>query len=306
MKEIEVFIAGSKTITVLRDSARAALMEISNRYRDFNTIFRPYTFEDFPQAVAVGGQQAEYNKYISEKADYVIFIFDEGFGEKTMEELEIAMESFKKKQRPGIYIYCNEKKVETNLEEYEKVLSWCRENKQYYISYEDGTFKDKVKYNFSEIIKRQSDDQELESGLAVELKKTIVEELWYALSNATKEMFSMIQWMVDNHSSEFDAAVEGNRMLMSALRKAKVALPAELYGVVMDFAIDVPQKGFNWVLAQLRKYEGPEPVSISNEELAAIHKTLVNDVVNLKDAQVRINKIQTMLMDYCNNVLVTK
>lgn len=104
MKEIEVFIAGSKGLTVLRDSARAALMEISNRYRDFNVIFRPYTFEDFSQAVAVGGQQAEYNKYISEKADYVIFIFDEGFGEKTMEELEIAMECFKKKQKPCIYI----------------------------------------------------------------------------------------------------------------------------------------------------------------------------------------------------------
>ena len=38
MKEIKVFIAGSKTLSQLRDSARAALMEISNQYRNLNVM----------------------------------------------------------------------------------------------------------------------------------------------------------------------------------------------------------------------------------------------------------------------------
>ena len=151
MKEIEVFIAGSKSLTSLRDSARAALVEISNNYSDLNVGFRSYTFEDFSQAVAVEGQQAEYNKYISEKADYVIFIFDEGFGEKTMEELEVAMESFKKNKKPGIYIYCNEEKVE-NSSEYDSVRLWCTENRQYYISYKSDNFKYELKQTFTEVL----------------------------------------------------------------------------------------------------------------------------------------------------------
>ena len=158
MKEIEVFIAGSKSLTGLRDSARAALVEISNKYRDLNVGFRSYTFEDFSQAVAVEGQQAEYNKYISEKADYVIFIFDEGFGEKTMEELKVAMASFKKNKKPGIYIYCNEEKVEDSSE-CGCVRLWCTENRQYYISYKSDNFKYELKDTFTQVLVRSSENR---------------------------------------------------------------------------------------------------------------------------------------------------
>lgn len=156
MKEIEVFIAGSKELTALRDSARAALVEIGNRRRKDNVVLRSYTFEDFRKAVVIGGQQAEYNKYIREKADCAIFIFDEGFGNKTMEELDVAYASFEKRRKPVIFIFCNEKKL-SKTPEYEKLCSWCNDRSQYFISYDDGHFKDKLTIELTNFISDEMD-----------------------------------------------------------------------------------------------------------------------------------------------------
>ena len=150
MKEIEVFIAGSKTLTQLRDSARAALMEISNQYRSLNSMFRSYTFEDFPRSFTVDGRQADYNDYISNKADYVIFIFDEGFGDITLHELDVAMQSLKKNNRPQIYVYCNEAKM--NCEKFKEIQRKLNDYGQYYIAYEDGHFKEQLKSDFTYVL----------------------------------------------------------------------------------------------------------------------------------------------------------
>ena len=151
MREIEVFIAGSKDLGSLRDSARAALVEIGNQYSEQNIVFRSFTFEDFPRFVVVDGQQSKYNQYISETAGYVIFIFDEGFGNRTMEELEVAFASYSKNGRPLIYIYCNKDKVVAN-DNFEKVRVWAKEHNQYYIEYEDGHFKENMKEDFTRIL----------------------------------------------------------------------------------------------------------------------------------------------------------
>lgn len=150
MKEIEVFIAGSKTLTHLRDSARAALMEISNQYRNYNIMFRTYTFEDFPRSLSIDGRQADYNHYISNQADYVIFIFDEGFGDITIEELHVAMRSMKEKNRPQIYVYCNEAKMNSN--KYKEIKDLLKSHGQYYIAYEEGHFKSELKHDFTHVL----------------------------------------------------------------------------------------------------------------------------------------------------------
>lgn len=150
MKEIEVFIAGSKTLTQLRDSARAALMEISNQYRSLNAMFRSYTFEDFPRSFTVDGRQADYNDYISNQADYVIFIFDEGFGDITLQELDVAMQGLKKNNRPQIYVYCNEAKM--NCDKFKEIKRKLNDYGQYYIAYEDGHFKEQLKSDFTYVL----------------------------------------------------------------------------------------------------------------------------------------------------------
>lgn len=150
MKEIEVFIAGSKTLSQLRDSARAVFSEISNQYRDCNILIRPYTFEDFPRSFSNLGRQEDYNHYISNKADYTIFIFDEGFGEITLEELNLAICTFLEKKRPQIYVYCNEAKM--NSDEYKEIRDHINSFDQYYISYEEGHFKEQLYKDFNRLI----------------------------------------------------------------------------------------------------------------------------------------------------------
>lgn len=150
MKEIEVFIAGSKTLAHLRDSARAALMELNNQYREYNAMFRPYTFEDFPRSFTIDGRQADYNSYISNQADYVIFIFDDGFGDVTLKELDLAIRTFQEKKRPQIYVYCNEAKM--NCNKFKEIHDLINSYGQYYIAYDEGYFKSELKEDFTHVL----------------------------------------------------------------------------------------------------------------------------------------------------------
>ena len=151
MKEIEVFIAGSKTLTQLRDSARAVFSEISNQYRDDNVLIRSYTFEDFPRSFSINGRQEDYNHYIRNTASYAIFIFDKGFGDVTIEELDLAIRTFREKQRPQIYVYCNETMKNSN--EFEKIQHKLNSYGQYYIGYKEGYFREELTKDFNRLIR---------------------------------------------------------------------------------------------------------------------------------------------------------
>ncbi len=52
------------------------------------------------------GRQREYNNYISQIADYAIFILDGAVGGITFKEFTIAMEAYKSQRKPEIYVYC--------------------------------------------------------------------------------------------------------------------------------------------------------------------------------------------------------
>ena len=150
MKEIKVFIAGAKTLSQLRDSARAALMEISNQYRNLNVMYRSYTFEDFPRSCSVDGRQADYNHFIRNQADYVIFIFDEGFGDITLQEFDVAMQGLIENSHPQIYVYCNEAKM--NCDKFKEIQRKLNDYGQYYIAYEEGHFKEQLKSDFTYVL----------------------------------------------------------------------------------------------------------------------------------------------------------
>ncbi len=51
------------------------------------------------------GHQEEYNHFIANEADLVLFLFDNTVGDKTLEELDTAINSYKKSKRPKIIVY---------------------------------------------------------------------------------------------------------------------------------------------------------------------------------------------------------
>ncbi len=101
---INVFVAGAKVLKRERDAVISALIHITNNSsRDY--AFRVKTYEDFDRSLTDEGRQKEYNDYISNDAEYAIFILDSAVGGITMEEFEVAMNAYKVSRRPEIFVY---------------------------------------------------------------------------------------------------------------------------------------------------------------------------------------------------------
>lgn len=107
---IKFFIAGAKKLKTERSLLREELSKVGNVY---DLDIRSYTFEDFPTSLtgAEGGRQADYNKFIAEDANAVIFIFDSIAGEITEEEFNIAYSSLKENKHPDIFVYVRKRNL---------------------------------------------------------------------------------------------------------------------------------------------------------------------------------------------------
>ena len=103
--EYKVFIAGSTSLHVERDSIRAVVSEIHNKWNYKGITITSYTFEDFDNKVHEGGLQKLYNNFIANEADCVVFIIDGQIGAQTLEEFNISFNSFKHRQKPSILVY---------------------------------------------------------------------------------------------------------------------------------------------------------------------------------------------------------
>lgn len=136
-KEIKMFIAGSKSLSVERNAICRELMIISNRSTK-HFILTGVSYEDFDTSFILEGRQEEYNRFIIDEADYVIFIIDQTIGPSTHIELELAINSYKNKNRPIINVYYREPKMnETLSKDVQKAIDLINMNHQYYVPYKD-------------------------------------------------------------------------------------------------------------------------------------------------------------------------
>lgn len=140
---VNVFIAGSKELRDERDLIRVELSKLTNV---FNLDIRPHSFEDFKSSLKGqnGGRQADYNRFIRDKADVVVFIFDSKAGSITEEEFDVAYDSLAENDRPDIFVYGrNMSSDDHTLKKIkEKIFSYGQE---YYVEY---TSRDDLRYLF--------------------------------------------------------------------------------------------------------------------------------------------------------------
>lgn len=108
MKHIRIFIAGSKYEI---EKERRAIRQIANFVqsslsirRKKDVIIQAVSFEEFPTYIGTSGHQMAYNKYISEKADIVFFIFRGKIGNVTEQEFNIAYQAYTRKKTPIIHV----------------------------------------------------------------------------------------------------------------------------------------------------------------------------------------------------------
>ena len=150
MKEIKVFIAGSKSLTVERDAIRSVLQILSNS-NSKKVLIRTYTYEEFDQSLSHEGRQKEYNRFIKSEADYVIFVLDGTVGGITLTEFDVAWKTFTSEKRPGIYVY--HKPTNTTSKGIQDVIGRINQCEQYYTEYSDiENLKLKVETAFRRVV----------------------------------------------------------------------------------------------------------------------------------------------------------
>jgi hypothetical protein len=139
---VKVFIAGAKRLKEERSLLREELSKVENTH---NLDIRSLTFEDFATSLTGKdrGRQADYNKFIEEEANIVIFIFDSTAGEITEEEFDIAYNSLSENKHPDIFVYVRKRRLfslrsifrDRRLQNIKnKIFAY---KKEYYIEYEN-------------------------------------------------------------------------------------------------------------------------------------------------------------------------
>lgn len=104
-EEIKCFIAGSKTMMAERNAMRVVVSNMYHNWKSFNFLIEVYSFDNFEHTMSEKGHQEEYNQFIANEADLALFLFDNTVGDKTLEELDTAIDSYKKNKRPKIIVY---------------------------------------------------------------------------------------------------------------------------------------------------------------------------------------------------------
>lgn len=133
---LRVFIAGAKNLKLERLLLREQLSKLSNQY---NLDIRTVTFEDFQTSLTgkEKGRQEDYNRFIKEKADIVIFVFSSIAGRITEEEFDVAYNSLQVNNKPEIFVY-----VKKQFSIFDKRLRnikerFFSENQEYYVEYKN-------------------------------------------------------------------------------------------------------------------------------------------------------------------------
>ena len=144
----KVFIAGAKKLNGERALLREQLSKVANTK---NMDIRSLTFEDFATSLTGRdrGRQADYNNFIEEEADIVVFIFDSTAGEITEEEFNVAYNSLIELGRPNIFVYVRKRNfifeffMNRRLRDIKKKV--FNYHQEYYVEYSNH---DDLRYKF--------------------------------------------------------------------------------------------------------------------------------------------------------------
>lgn len=321
-KELKVFIAGSLALEHVRDAVRSALMNVSFKYEKMGLALKSLTFENFDNSICEDGRQMDYNDFIKNKADFVIFILDGDIHDKTLEEFEYAIDGFRTFKRPKIFVY-NNIESDTGNEVIKRFKQRMTELNQYWTDYRPGQLKSIVRTNFDDalfnIMHQNLEAPKFDASKSLgpswvsnydarkldilfkQYTLSSANELYDSLVSSTKSVLMMIQSMADE-GPEFKMQKRYTEDLMNALNKNREILPQDLYEIAYDIAVDYPQKGFNWVLDKVRTSIAAGKENFNSTELQALHDELIHDIINWEDAQNRINNFSDKLTEYLNSL----
>ena len=161
MTTIKIFIAGSTKLVQERDALRATISKMYNMHKEDNLLVEAYSFDDFPRDYAVKGQQKLYDEFIRNEANWVVFITDGTMGDKTIWELENAIEAHKELGHPRILMYSKPENMKADQKEImSKFKKLINEEDNYWIDYDNldkirSTFNDHLNWDLFNLIRAE-------------------------------------------------------------------------------------------------------------------------------------------------------
>ena len=171
MKSINIFVAGAKRLQQERTCINSLANKLSSKYQSRDISIIAKSFEDFKD------DQNEYNIFIKETADIVIFLIDGYLGDKTKDEFITATDSLSKTQRPEVIVFMRDygQNITPELKDAKDFVTDKLKNR-YYVEYKkgnDGDLSD-LKYKIQDRLLRYIDKIDLETS-AAELEKSKAE-----------------------------------------------------------------------------------------------------------------------------------
>lgn len=130
MKTLTVFIAGAKNLQPLRLKLKALANDLNNEYRKDgkDLTVNMVSYENFTD------RQSDYDKFIVEEADLVLFLLDGRIGEKTEGEYLLTMKANKEHGHPDCYVFLHD--FETATPEIKHIEDMMSANSdKYYIQF---------------------------------------------------------------------------------------------------------------------------------------------------------------------------
>ena len=132
---INIFIAGSKNLIKQRNAVKSELLSIQN---DLDYRINVYFYGDFKDSFIYRGRQIEYNSFIKNYTEYIIFILDGDIGGITFMEFQVAMSSYLEKGSPLLFVYLRMSHTLASEDRWIKqIKEFCHNRGQYYVEYEN-------------------------------------------------------------------------------------------------------------------------------------------------------------------------
>lgn len=131
-KQIPIFIAGAKSFRDQRVALKAMANDLNTEFSDQkkDVVIYMCSYENF------GDHQQEYNQFIADVADLVIFVLDGSIGKHTEDEFRLAVSEYKKEDMPKVLVFLKEFDQTTpGIQKIQHLLEEAFGPEFYYISY---------------------------------------------------------------------------------------------------------------------------------------------------------------------------
>ncbi|MBQ0153950.1 MAG: hypothetical protein KBS70_04095 [Bacteroidales bacterium] len=133
-QEVKIFLGGGvallegngTTMVGYRPSVVDPVISRLNSKRNANRFYIVKTYKDLIHEYTPEGHQEHYLRFVKQKANVALFIFDGSIGDETKNEFEFACKSYEENGHPTIFFYG------INLEENDEIVKYLDSKKQYY------------------------------------------------------------------------------------------------------------------------------------------------------------------------------